>query len=140
MMKKRIPLLAAVSMIAVIFAGCMEPGAAQSIKMVNDERLNRSIPLLEGNSTLTAKAQAWAEALASQGNLTHSNLADGTGPGWQALGENLAMAPTVDGAHDELMHSPPHRANMLSGRYSQVGVGVAQGNGGEVYVVQEFGG
>ena len=140
MMKKRLTLLAAASLAALLFTGCMEPGAAQSIKLTNDERLNRDVALLEGNSTLTAKAQAWAEALVAHGSLTHSNLADGTGPGWSALAENLAVAPSVDAAHQQLMNSAPHRANMLNGRYSQVGVGVATGDDGRVYVVQEFGG
>jgi uncharacterized protein YkwD len=33
-----------------------------------------------------------------------------------AAGENLALAPTVQIAHDGLMNSPGHRANILNPR------------------------
>jgi uncharacterized protein YkwD len=46
---------------------------------------------------------------------------------FSAAGENLALAPTVQIAHDGLMNSPGHRANILNPRYRRVGIGVADG-------------
>ena len=39
------------------------------------------------------------------------------GVSFRAAGENLALAPTVQIAHDGLMNSPGHRANILNPRY-----------------------
>ena len=46
---------------------------------------------------------------------------------YQAAGENLALAPTVQVAHEGLMNSPGHRANLLNARFRRVGIGVADG-------------
>ena len=46
---------------------------------------------------------------------------------FRAAGENLALAPTVDVAHDGLMNSPGHRANILNPAFHRVGIGVADG-------------
>jgi uncharacterized protein YkwD len=52
-------------------------------------------------------------------------------------GENLAMAPSVEIAHNNLMESPKHKANILEPRYTHVGIGVIDGPNGKV-IVQEF--
>ena len=41
-----------------------------------------------------------------------------------AQGENVELNQTIAGAHDALMHSPPHRANILDPDYNVIGVGV----------------
>ena len=46
---------------------------------------------------------------------------------FRTAGENLALAPTVDVAHDGLMNSPGHRANILNPAFRRVGIGVADG-------------
>ena len=88
---------------------------------------------------LYAKAQAWADRLAAQGYLEHSNLADRN---WSTtrtkLGENVAYGPSMEAVHDNLMRSAPHRANILSVDYNKVGTGVAFSPIGTVWVVQEF--
>jgi uncharacterized protein YkwD len=50
-------------------------------------------------------------------------------------GENLALAPTVSTAHQGLMNSPGHRANILDPQFNQVAVGVID-NGvyGKIFV------
>lgn len=62
---------------------------------------------------------------------------------YQAAGENLAINfLTPEEAHEGLMSSPTHRANILSGLYSEVGVAVYQGiyqNQPSVVVVEYFG-
>ena len=39
-------------------------------------------------------------------------------------GENLAYAPNVDIAHQGLMNSPGHRANILRPEFGHIGIGV----------------
>ena len=46
---------------------------------------------------------------------------------YAAAGENLALAPTVDEAHQGLMGSADHRANILRGVFDEVGIGIYEG-------------
>jgi uncharacterized protein YkwD len=41
--------------------------------------------------------------------------------------------------HNAWMNSPDHRANILSGAYSSVGIGLAYANG-QVWATENFGG
>jgi uncharacterized protein YkwD len=62
--------------------------------------------------------------------------------GWSALGENIAGGyPTADAVVAGWMASPGHRANILSPRFTEMGVGrvTAAGTYG-TYWAQEFGG
>ena len=52
-------------------------------------------------------------------------------------GENVDLNQTVAGAHDALMHSPPHRANILDPDYNAIGVGVIRG-GDKIWVTEDF--
>jgi uncharacterized protein YkwD len=53
-------------------------------------------------------------------------------------GENLALAPTLDMAHNGLMNSPGHRANILRPEFRKVGIGVLDGGIYGKMWVQEF--
>jgi uncharacterized protein YkwD len=139
MKTKHLRLLIAIPILAAIATSCFGLEYAQSIQMVNQERESRGIHPVLNHPTLQAKAQGWAQTLANNGYLAHSNLAQGAGGGWRALGENVAMAGSVQEAHSRLMGSSAHRANILSGRYSHIGVGVAYGHG-KYFIVQVFGG
>jgi uncharacterized protein YkwD len=57
---------------------------------------------------------------------------------YSAAGENLALAPTTEFAHDGLMNSPGHRANILNGQFRRVGIGVMDGGIYGKMFVQEF--
>jgi uncharacterized protein YkwD len=58
---------------------------------------------------------------------------------YRVAGENLALAPTSQAAHDGLMRSPGHRANILNPGFGRVGIGVYAGPYG-LMVSQEFAG
>jgi uncharacterized protein YkwD len=61
-------------------------------------------------------------------------------PNVKSGAENLApWAKTPADAFDSLMVSPPHKAIMLNGRYTHIGVGVVEGAGGGFWWVQHFG-
>src|SRR5262249_13729476 len=60
------------------------------------------------------------------------------GARFMVLGENLAYAPTVDIAHNGLMNSPGHRANVLSPAFGRVGIGVVRGGVWGRMFSQEF--
>jgi uncharacterized protein YkwD len=42
-------------------------------------------------------------------------------------GENLALAPSLELAHDGLMQSLGHRENILASEFGRVGIGVIDG-------------
>lgn len=125
--------------LTLLLTSCLAPHSLHSLQLVNESRGAAGVHPVADHATLAAKAQAWAEVLAARGSLAHSNLADGAGPGWQALGENVAMAGSVDEAHQLFLNSGPHRSTMLSGRYTHIGVGTAESNG-RIFVVQVYGG
>ena len=138
-MKTRAKTLLLVPVLAFLLAGCEGGEFARSIQLTNQYREAHGVHVVLNNATLQAKAQNWAEVLAAEGRLVHSNLAEGAGGGWNALGENLAMAGSIDEAHQLFVNSSSHRRTLVSSRYNQVGVGVAT-RGGRYYVVQVFGG
>ena len=63
---------------------------------------------------------------------------DKAGISYVAAGENLALTPTVAIAHQGLMDSPGHRANILSPDFGRIGIGVIDGGIYGKMFVQEF--
>jgi uncharacterized protein YkwD len=53
--------------------------------------------------------------------------------------ENIVDATCPRSADATLMHSPPHRANLLDARFNVVGVAAIWTSEGRLYVVQDFG-
>src|SRR5581483_799948 len=116
------------------------------LELTNAERRHNGLAPLHMDATLSAAARAHASAMASQRDLSHQL------PGEAALGqriaspalhlttagENVALDVDIDQAHDGLMHSPPHRENILKPDYNVVGFGVAR-VGDRIYVTEDFG-
>jgi hypothetical protein len=77
--------------------------------------------------------------MAAAQDIFHSSLDTRVGPGWIRLGENVAVDLSVVAAERALETSPAHLANLVKPSYDYVGIGVAHGADGGVYVVQDFG-
>ena len=45
----------------------------------------------------------------------------------RSVRQNLALAPTLPQAHQGLMNSPGHRANILRPAFGRVGIGIVDG-------------
>lgn len=114
-------------------------------KMINAARLAESVPPLAISAGLARAAEAHARAMRDAGVLAH-DLGEG-GPvdrirraGLEATrpGENVAHAKTVERAHRVLWASPSHRGNLLDPSFSKLGVGVARGADGSVWVSEVF--
>lgn len=56
----------------------------------------------------------------------------------RALGENVARNGSADDAHAALMASPGHRANLMSDRFSVVGIAVVRDEHGSLWITQSF--
>jgi hypothetical protein len=117
--------------------------------MANSSRIDNQTPALKENMLLAAAAKLKAEDMAKRGYFAH-NSPDGITP-WYWLdkvgytysyaGENLAInffdSQDVNNAW---MNSPSHRANILSNKYSEMGIGIASGayQGRETTFIVEF--
>jgi len=121
------------------------------VQLTNDERADLGESTLRRNSTLDKAAQLKAQHMANNEYFSHY-APDGTSPWYwfdkagytyAHAGENLAIHFTdSDEVVEAWMNSPTHRANIVSGKFTEIGVGTAKGtfDGYEtVYVVQLFG-
>ncbi len=101
---------------------------------------------LAPNPALRALARQYGQEMFAHAYLSHRSL-DGRDP-WDRMaaagirfryaGENLAYAADVQTANTLLINSPEHRRNILSTEYHRVGIGVLDGAGHGVIVVEEF--
>ena len=120
-----------------------EAAEARMLELVNQERARAGLGAVTVDPTIHEVARAYAAEMFQKGFFAHVDLEGETpfdrmrqgGVRFLAAGENLALAPTVDVAHEGLMNSPGHRANILNGRWRRVGIGVTDGGmHGKMYV------
>ena len=105
-------------------------------ELVNQSRRANGRGTLALQRQLTDKAQAWAEHMAREGRLSHSNLSSGVPPGWRAIAENVGTGGSLAGIHNAFMGSSRHRSNIL-GNFTHIGTGYAVGHG-QLWVCQVF--
>ena len=105
------------------------------LELVNREREAAGVPPLRMDPGIREVARAYSIQMFREGFFSHVDPS-GASPfdrmrrgdvRFLAAGENLALAPTVEIAHDGLMKSPGHRANILNRRFGRAGIGVADG-------------
>lgn len=117
------------------------------LEMANRERAKAGLPPLQVDDGIAKAAREHGAAMAAQQKLSHQlsgepnlvhRLAANTKTHLDQAGENVAFAGSVDQAQASLMHSPPHRANLLNARYNVAGFSVVR-SGSLLYVTQDFG-
>jgi uncharacterized protein YkwD len=115
--------------------------------LANQARAQAGAPPLQMDDGLTQAARAHATAMAAQQQLSHQfdgepslthRLAAKCALHLDQAGENVSMAGSVEQSHQGLMHSPPHRENLLNPGYNVAGFGVVRA-GYSLYVAQDFG-
>jgi uncharacterized protein YkwD len=116
--------------------------ASRSVEMVNAARSQASVSTLDRNAGLDSIARAQAERMAQADAISHNpNLksdADAAGVNWRLIGENVGVGPDVESVHNAFMASPGHYQNIVYASYNTIGVGVALGQDGSVFVAQAF--
>ena len=122
-----------------------EGGEQQLVQLINQERTSQGLPPLTVDRRLTQAARKHTELMVEHKALSHQfdgepemqvRFSDEDFPSDQE-GENIGFNKDLPSAHKDLMHSPPHRANILDANYNVVGVGVIR-NGRRVYVTEDF--
>lgn len=135
--------LLAIVLLALAAAGCMPADAKTFLDRTNALRSSVGVPALKQNDTLTRKAEDWAQHMAATGKLGHSNLPDGLSSlSWTVLGENVGVSSATGDflktIHNLFVSSPAHRANLVNGGFTHMGVGVATDKAGKVWVAEVF--
>lgn len=116
------------------------------LTLVNEERVKNGVSALVMDEKLRELSRAYAKDMFERGYFSHYNpegespfdRMEKAGISYTAAGENLAYAPNIEVAHTGLMNSPGHRANILSGDFGKVGIGVIDGGIYGKMFVQEF--
>lgn len=135
--------LLAMVLLAVVASGCLPAEEQTFLDRTNALRSSVGVRQLDEHGTLTAKAEAWANYMASTGRLEHSNLSSNLpGVSWTALGENVGWSsPTSDTLltiHNSFVNSSGHKKNLVDSRFTHMGIGVATDGSGRVWVAEVF--
>lgn len=121
----------------VILSTACSPEEVTALKSVEALRETNHLRWLDWNEGAYKKAVGWSNHMADEGQLSHSDLADGVPAGWNTLGENVAYAGSVEQAMAALEASPPHRANLLNPDFTSIAIGVVERDG-RVWVTEVF--
>jgi uncharacterized protein YkwD len=117
------------------------------LSLANQAREKAGLGLLTPDADLSQAARAHAQRMVNAQQLSHQfdgelplpqRLADTTKTLLDQEGENVAVDLDAPRAHEHLMQSPPHRANLLNASYNVIGLGVMR-SGARLYIVQDFG-
>src|SRR5215813_2915328 len=120
------------------------------LELTNTEREQAGLIPLALSPELTGAARDYSQVLASSGCFAHTcgplpnfrdRLEQAGYIGWTAIGENIAAGYTTpEAVVAGWMSSEGHRDNILSPRFSEIGVGLVTGAGRYgIYWTQEFG-
>jgi len=121
------------------------------VSLTNTDRATQNLGTLTVNPELTAAAQAKADDMAAKSYFAHTSPDGKTSWYWfkeagysfTYAGENLAVDfSDSDAVENAWMNSPTHRANILNGHYTEIGIASAEGTyegHHTIFVVQMFG-
>ena len=105
--------------------------------LINASRRQYGLKPLRVVSDLTVLARSWSTTMAHAGDIWHNPRLTARAGAWRVVGENVGVGGNVQQLEDAFMASPGHRANVLSGSYTEVGIGVVRYNG-TLYVTEDF--
>lgn len=109
----------------------LHPIEEKILKETNAQRASHGLKPLALDPALVQSARQHAAWMCSTGNFTHTS---------KSVGENIALGQqSAKEALGDWMNSSGHRANILSGEYTRIGVAAYQiGENGEIYWCQQF--
>lgn len=120
------------------------------LNLINKERIGRGLPTLDLDRRLVLTARAKSRDMVMHNYFGHESLllgnpyvqmkAAGINDYLVLGGENIAGHVAVETAHQALMSSPGHRANILDYRYTNVGVGIINDGPYGLMITQHFAG
>ncbi|MFY9175266.1 MAG: CAP domain-containing protein [Peptococcia bacterium] len=105
------------------------------VQLINKERAAAGLAPLQIDPKLVEIARLKSQDMITNNYFAHNSPTYGDpfammksfGVSFVYAGENLAGNPSMTNAHEDLMNSPGHRANILNSNYTHVGVGIVEG-------------
>lgn len=126
-------------------SGGVQEAAEAVASLVNAARQDAGLSELELDADLCAAAQARAQEIAQSFSHTRPDgsscftILEEFGISYRAAGENIAMGQrTPEEVMDGWMNSSGHRANILNGTFTSIGVGYYVDEAGAAHWVQIF--
>ena len=111
------------------------------LNATNQARAQQGLPPVVMNSSLNTVAQNCSAQQATNNTMAHCDGFQNNYPaGWYAAGENVAYGYSYTQVFDAWMNSSGHRANILSGSFTDLGIGYYFSDSGIPYYTQNFGG
>jgi uncharacterized protein YkwD len=113
-------------------------------ELVNVEREARGLAPFEVSPALAEVGRAYSAKMAAARRVQHdleNTVEDrirSVLPSTCNFGENVSKHTSIDYSLGDLLLSPGHRGNLLSDRFTQIGIGIARGEDGFLYITQEF--
>lgn len=112
--------------------GGMRAAAEQLLALANQARAEHGAPPLQWDGNLAAAARQHCLRMAAEGPISHrypgeadlTERAGQAGAHFSLIEENVAVGPSASQVHDEWMHSPGHRSNLLNPQVDRVGIAV----------------
>jgi uncharacterized protein YkwD len=119
--------------------------AWQIVQLANQARAQAGAGPLKWDPALALAARQHCLRMAAKGQLSHQfagepeagERAAQAGAHFSLIEENVALGPTPAAIHNEWMHSPHHRANLLNSQVDRIGVAVVAGRNG-LYAVADY--
>ena len=114
-------------------------------ELLNHERVADNLPELKWDDALFKAARQHALLMLDLNSLEHQLPGEpgleerltNAGARFTYIAENIAVGKDAATIHNGWMHSPGHRANILSPRVTAVGIAAVNGAGG-LYAVEDF--
>lgn len=123
-----------------------ERSEIEMLELLNNERNARGISALVMDESLRELARSHSRDMFEREYFSHYTP-EGLSPfdrmrladiHYIVAGENLALAPNIERAHEGLMESLEHKENILNPDFSRVGIGVIDGGAFGKMFSQEF--
>ena len=127
-------------------SGSMSAQEQKMINLVNQARADAGLSALTYDSTLRTPAIKHSQDMSTNNFFSHTSPTYGSfstrlkasGVKYTSAGENLAMYGSVEAAHEGLMNSSGHRANILNANYTRVGIGIVYNQSRGVYYITQW--
>jgi len=120
----------------------LNPVVAEAIALTNAHRANAGLPALAAHPSLVAAADRHSADQAARGVMSHTG-GDGSDAGqritaagfkWRTWGENVAYGqPNAQAVITAWMNSAGHRTNILSPKFTQIGLSAATAPDGRIF-------
>lgn len=135
----------AISSVFLASAQSQPDAAGQLLMLANQSRAQAGLPPLAWDGPLATAAMKHCERMSVEGPLAHqypgeldlSERASLSGAHFNLIAENIALGQSPAQIHNDWMHSPGHRENLLNAQVDHIGIAVIARHG-NLYAVEDF--